>query len=100
MSDFRATDSARLALFDMNTMMRGAAALFLVAAALGTGCNDSGDRQGAHDPSVASGPPADLGYDPNAFFLTDPPPKMCALDGTAFPQPEPPGGTPECPDDK
>lgn len=33
---------------------------------------------------------------PDAFWANDPPPPMCS-DG---PQPTPPGGTPECPDDK
>src|SRR5688572_14940002 len=100
MSDFHATDADWKALSGMKTIsIRGALVLLSLTAALGAGCSDDGDRQGAN-PGVAQGPPADLGYDPNAFFQTDPPPKMCNLDGTSFPQPEPPGGTPECPDDK
>lgn len=37
---------------------------------------------------------------PDAFFAEDPPPMECREDGTMGPLPEPPGGTPECPDDK
>ncbi|MBI2893596.1 MAG: hypothetical protein HYY06_08580 [Deltaproteobacteria bacterium] len=38
--------------------------------------------------------------DPDAFFADDPPPQYCGPDGNAVDPPEPPGGTPECPDDK
>lgn len=37
---------------------------------------------------------------PDAFFAEDPPPMECREDGTMGPLPDPPGGTPECPDDK
>ncbi|MBX7100642.1 MAG: hypothetical protein K1X89_23215 [Myxococcaceae bacterium] len=37
--------------------------------------------------------------DPNAFWKNDPPPMWCGPDGGSTP-PTPPGGTPECPDDK
>src|SRR5678815_5593672 len=60
-------------------------------------CSDSGRRRPTDGGTIE---PGDLGYDPNAFFLTDPPPKTCALDGTTFQPVTPPGGTPECPDDK
>ena len=35
-----------------------------------------------------------------AFWAQDPPPVMCLEDGSMAPPPMPPGGTPECPDDK
>jgi hypothetical protein len=38
--------------------------------------------------------------DPDAFFASDPPPMTCYPDGGMGPWPDPPGGTPECPDDR
>ncbi|MBI5480293.1 MAG: hypothetical protein HY906_15620 [Deltaproteobacteria bacterium] len=38
-------------------------------------------------------------FDPDAFWAQDPPPEWCGPDGGATP-PQPPGGTPDCPDDK
>ena len=35
----------------------------------------------------------------DAFFINDPPPPMCGQDGQMLPA-EPPGGSPECPNDK
>src|SRR5690606_25510601 len=37
---------------------------------------------------------------PDAFWADDPPPMQCLEDGSSGPPPVPPGGTPECPDDK
>lgn len=37
---------------------------------------------------------------PDAFWAMDPPPMECLEDGTMRPLEDPPGGTPECPDDK
>ncbi len=37
---------------------------------------------------------------PDAFWAMDPPPMECLEDGTMRPVGDPPGGTPECPDDK
>ncbi len=37
---------------------------------------------------------------PDAFFHEDPPPSTCYPDGGMGPWPDPPGGTPECPDDR
>jgi len=52
-------------------------------------------------PGVDAGPEIpDVGPNPDAFFADDPPPMECREDGTMGPPPEPPGGTPECPDDK
>jgi len=43
----------------------------------------------------------DLAFDKDAFFIQDPPPRYCALDGGApFTPPPLPGGTLDCPDDK
>ena len=41
----------------------------------------------------------DLAVNQDAFFINDPPPMYCGLDG-GFTQPSPPGGTLQCPDDK
>lgn len=45
-------------------------------------------------------PDAYIVPDPDAFFATDPPPMTCYPDGGMGPWPDPPGGTPECPDDR
>ena len=42
---------------------------------------------------------ADLGV-VDSFYLNDPPPMSCGLDGGMLPTPPPPGGTVDCPDDK
>ncbi len=49
-----------------------------------------------------SGPggPPDVGPNPDAFFAMDPPPMVCLEDGGMGPVTDPPGGSPECPDDK
>lgn len=41
-----------------------------------------------------------LAPNPDAFFFADPPPEICYPDGGMGPWPDPPGGTPECPDDR
>lgn len=48
---------------------------------------------------VDTGPPP-VTPNPEAFWEMDPPPRQCLEDGTMSPPPDPPGGTPECPDDK
>lgn len=61
-----------------------------------------GDPAMRRDGSFASrdaGPP-DVGPDPEAFWADDPPPRTCLPDGGMGVPPDPPGGTPECPDDK
>lgn len=42
----------------------------------------------------------DIGPDYDAFFVLDPPPRECLPDGGSGPPAVPPGGTPDCPDDK
>lgn len=59
--------------------------------------NDESDMGVAVDDA---GGGRDLRFDPDAFWVQDPPPKTCSLDGGMFPPPPVPGGTPECPDDK
>lgn len=53
-------------------------------------------------PRADAGPegPPDVGPNPDAFFADDPPPMVCLEDGGMGPPVDPPGGTPECPDDK
>ncbi len=46
------------------------------------------------------GEPPPVTPNPDAFWADDPPPMQCLEDGTMGPPPNPPGGTPECPDDK
>ena len=41
-----------------------------------------------------------LAPNPDAFFFADPPAEICYPDGGMGPWPDPPGGTPECPDDR
>jgi hypothetical protein len=54
------------------------------------GFNDSGDHP----------PPPEPEPNPDAFWVDDPPPMQCLEDGSMGPLPDPPGGTPECPDDR
>lgn len=50
---------------------------------------------------TGSGPfDAYLRPDPDAYFFEDPPPATCYPDGGMGPWPDPPGGTPDCPDDR
>jgi hypothetical protein len=53
-------------------------------------------------PSDGGGPAPsdDLALNKDAFFLNDPPPMYCAIDGGSFTPPPLPGGTLQCPDDK
>lgn len=51
------------------------------------------------DANVDTGPPP-VAPNPEAFWADDPPPQLCLPDGGMGPDPEVPGGTPECPDDK
>src|SRR5690606_18091901 len=46
-----------------------------------------------------AGPPPTT-PNPEAFWEDDPPPRQCYPDGGMGPLPDPPGGTPECPDDR
>lgn len=59
--------------------------------------SDGGTGGGFLDADFGDG--ARVGYDPDAFFVNDPPPAWCGPAGGAT-QPPAPGGTPECPDDK
>jgi hypothetical protein len=62
----------------------------------GTGASSggtAGDSATLFDYKPSDGPQ----FDPDAFWANDPPPKQC-MDGGM--NPPPPGGTPECPDDK
>ena len=64
---------------------------------------DMGAGGGNHLPDLNGGGGGggnDLRFDPDAYWAQDPPIMYCNLDGGAFPPPKPPGGTPECPDDK
>lgn len=63
------------------------------------GDNGGGDG-GATAEDLSPPLPRDMGFDPDAFWAQDPPPAMCTLDGSMLPLPPPPGGTPDCPDDK
>ncbi|MBJ73361.1 MAG: hypothetical protein CMN31_18875 [Sandaracinus sp.] len=71
-----------------------------------SGGMDAGTPEGMDagmvDPMGDAGPsgPADVGPNPDAFFAEDPPPMLCLEDGSMVSDPTPPGGTPECPDDK
>lgn len=56
-----------------------------------------GDAGGTTNEDVPEPPPPP---NPEAFWADDPPPMQCLEDGSMGPLPEPPGGTPECPDDK
>jgi hypothetical protein len=49
--------------------------------------------------NIDTGPPP-VEPNPEAFWEDDPPPVQCLEDGSMSPPPDPPGGTPECPDDK
>lgn len=64
----------------------------------GTG-GGSGGGTGGGAGAIDSGKPDASYIDPDAFWATDPPPRWCGPDGGA-PAPTPPGGTPDCPDDK
>jgi hypothetical protein len=89
----------------------GAGAMGLIASACGSNDdstfnpNDAGDEfdpfGGQHngDGGFDFDAFGDVHLDPDAFWATDPPPQWCGPDGGA-PAPVPPGGTPECPDDK
>ncbi|MCB9596541.1 MAG: hypothetical protein H6719_27705 [Sandaracinaceae bacterium] len=70
-----------------------------------TGMTDSGTTppmDAMVPPRADAGPggPPDVGPNPDAFFADDPPPMVCLEDGGMGPPTDPPGGTPECPDDK
>jgi hypothetical protein len=76
---------------------------FLLAALLLGACdrdpqNPNGNGTGTDLDMLA--PADDLSFDRDAFYIDDPPPTFCALDGGMFPPPPLPGGTRECPDDK
>lgn len=83
--------------------------LFILGVLLGAaGCSQIIGREatafGMEDGGSGTGGPGggirDLSIDRDAFWAQDPPPMYCGLDGGMLPQPQPPGGTPECPDDK
>lgn len=61
----------------------------------GTGTNAGGP---GHDLGPGGVLPDDLSFDHDAFFINDPPPMYCGVDGGVVPSP--PGGTLQCPDDK
>lgn len=56
----------------------------------------SGVDAAAHDARTIP----DVGPNSDAFFAADPPPMICYPDGGMAPWPDPPGGSPDCPDDK
>ncbi|HNN92425.1 MAG TPA: hypothetical protein PKI03_09155 [Pseudomonadota bacterium] len=92
----RSTLLPRLRWFSVVALL-SAAAVACSTMVLGNG-NGGGDGSEADG---GSGPgPRDLSFDPDAFWAQDPPPMYCGLDGGTLPAPMPPGGTPECPDDK
>lgn len=85
-------------------------ALFVLSLNLVVGCGASVSRGNGGNADLGSGggnvdldnrgPPADLRFDPDAYWAQDPPLMYCYLDGGVFQPPKTPGGTPECPDDK
>ncbi|MBL9002804.1 MAG: hypothetical protein JNJ46_01090 [Myxococcales bacterium] len=74
-------------------------ALVVVACSTRVGGNGDGEDGGVAD-DAATPRPRDMGFDPDAFWAQDPPPMVCGFDGNPKPDPMPPGGTPDCPDDK
>ena len=66
----------------------------------GGGPADMGGGGVFPDLSGGTSTPPDLHFDPDAYWAQDPPLMYCYLDGGAFSAPKPPGGTPQCPDDK
>jgi hypothetical protein len=66
--------------------------------------SDAGDLfdGGPLTPPPDGGGPRDAYTPPNpdAYFFDDPPPATCYPDGGMGPWPDPPGGTPDCPDDR
>jgi hypothetical protein len=106
-----------------NERAAGRWARFWIAATglVAFGCGGSTDQDKPRSPSSAgSGGESDAGFfnpeprdastappmrrmpmpNPEAFWADDPPPMACLADGSMGPPPTPPGGTPECPDDK
>ena len=90
----------------------------LVTVACGSSGGDNGFGSGDGDGGAASGDGSgggnpnpgdasfgsndssnDSSFDPDAFWANDPAPKYCYPDGGGT-TPQPPGGTPDCPDDK
>lgn len=70
------------------------------AQVVGTG-QDSADMSGGEgDGDGGYGGPRDLSFNNDAFWAADPPPAYCPLGGGTGMPPTPPGGTPDCPDDK
>jgi hypothetical protein len=71
-------------------------------ATVGGGGDDTEDAgSGAmEDMARPGGGPRDLSFDVDAFWAQDPPPMYCLPDGGTGMPPVPPGGTPDCPDDK
>jgi hypothetical protein len=65
------------------------------------GAPPTADGAPARPDGAPSGPvDAYLAPDPDAYFFADPPPSSCFPDGGMGPWPDPPGGTPDCPDDR
>ncbi len=72
---------------------------FVIGCSADTGRQGGGDGGTNHPTDGNSVHLDDLAVNNDAFFINDPPPMYCGLDG-GFTQPSPPGGTLECPDDK
>ena len=80
-----------------------------LVAASAVACSSSTTREGAgaEQADAGGGAPAfvddanpeEKTYSPEEIWATDPPPKWCGP-ANGEPAPPPPGGTPECPDDK
>ncbi|MCZ7687267.1 MAG: hypothetical protein M5U28_54440 [Sandaracinaceae bacterium] len=64
----------------------------------GTSMDGGGTAHVDSGPRDAGPPPVEP--NPEAFWEDDPPPRECYPDGGMGPLPDPPGGTPECPDDR
>lgn len=64
----------------------------------GTSMDGGGTTHVDSGPRDAGPPPVEP--NPEAFWEDDPPPRECYPDGGMGPLPDPPGGTPECPDDR
>lgn len=83
-------------------LLASAAGIWACSAMVG-GYGPDDDRDAGVTEDGGGGPPPgprDMSFEADAFWANDPPPTYCLADGGMLPPPKPPGGTPECPDDK
>jgi hypothetical protein len=93
----RTTTSSGIRLVRLGLPLLIAATLCACNAQIGDG--STGDGGSSSEMGGGRGP-NDLSFDVDAFWAQDPPPMYCPLGGGTGKPPDPPGGTPECPDDK